>query len=482
MSKNLESKTASGMTFKMLERISVQLVSLVVSVVLARLLDPADYGIIAMANVLITVLNVFVNYGLGTAIIHKKNADQTDISTCFWASLMLAVVLYAVVFVLAAPVAAYFQMELLKPVIRILGLQLIFAIINSVQTALVAKQFMYRQYFVLTLIASVISGIVGIAMAYWGFGIWSLVVQTLVSIGLVTLFSAMLLRWKPAAVFSVAILKEQIVYAWRLLVVGFVDCVYAELRSVIIAKKYSSEDLAFYNKGAQFPKLISNTVNQSVIAVLFPVMSILQDDAQKVRDFVKKTLSLLTFVLFPVMVGLLAVSEDLVLILLTDKWLFCVPYMQVLCLAYLITPVQSVYKQALKALGQTKILMNTNMWEKIIGILLLLLAVPFGVDAICWSFVIYHIVGLLLYMVAVKEIIGYHFWIQLKDFLPNVVLSAAMLICVSLIGELSIIPYLRLLLQVVTGAAVYVLVALITKNANVFTIKQKIKNMLIRSK
>lgn len=471
MDKNLGNKAASGMVFKLLERTSVQVVALVVSILLARLLSPEDYGIIAMANVVIEILNVFVNYGLGTAIIHNKDADQEEISTCFWASLILGIVMYALIVCLAGPVSGYFEMPLLKQVIPVMGLQIVFAVINSVQVALIAKNFMFRQYFVIALAASVLSGGVGIVMANMGFGVWSLVTQALISIGLTTAFSAAVLRWKPKAVFSLKALKAQAAYSWRLLVVGIVDCIYAEMRNVIIAKKYSPEDLAYYNKGTQFPKLISNTVNQSVIAVLFPVMSMLQDDVSVVCGFIKQAVSALTFCLFPIMVGLLSVSESLVRILLTDKWIQCVPYMQILCVAYMITPVQSIYKQGLKALGRTQTLLVANMIEKITGIVLLVISIPQGVSAICWSFVLYHVVGLIVYMICGQIVCGYKVLRQVIDMLPNLFGVTGMACFVFAAKLIPLGLYGGVVLQILVGMVSYVLLAILTKNPNMVLVK-----------
>ena len=470
MNNELKKKTLSGVFFKSVERMSVQLVSLIVSIILARLLLPSDYGTIVMANVLLEVLTVFVNYGLGTAIVHNKDATQKDISTCFWASLLLAAFLYAIVFLCAPLLAAYFETDALVLLTRIMGVQIFFLTISSVQSALIAKRFMYKQLLVITLIANIISGAVGIAFAYRGYGVWSLAIQSLISTGLTTLLSSIPLRWKPSFTFSIKSLKSQISYSWKLLLVGFADCLYAEARNIIITKKYSSESLAFYNKGAQFPKLISNTINQSIISVLFPSMSLIQDDNKKILEFVKRALSFLTFVLFPVLIGLLSVSDKLVLLLLTEKWLPCVPYMQILCLAYLITPLQSVYKQALKAIDQVKTLSIINIFEKVIGLALLAAAIPFGIEAICWSFVLYHIIGLFLYMGSGCRFYSYTFLSQIKDLLPNILCTMIMVLSVFLVRLVPVSHALSLMIQVLVGALAYITTAFIIKNPNTLAI------------
>ncbi len=474
----LERKTFSGVLFKSLERVSVQIVSLVISIFLARLLSPTDYGVVAMANVVIELLNVFINYGLGTALIHKKDSTKDDETTCFFASLSLSIVLYALIFVAAYPIAAYCEMPELESIIKILGLQVFFTTINSVQVALISKRFLYRQMFLVTLISNVCSGVVGIACAYLGLGAWALVIQSLLSVAMITVILAFVLRWVPTGAFSKGNLKEQIRYSWRLLIVGFVDCLYAEIRNVLIAKKYSSEDLAFYNRGSQFPKIISNSINQSIISVLFPAMSTIQDDENEIRKFIKKSISFLTFFLFPLLFGLIVVAEPLIEVLLTEKWIFCVPYMQILCFAYIMTPLQSVYKQALKAHNDTKLLLYINIAEKALGILFLIAAMNYGVEAICWSFVFYHIAGLIMYMISCTRVFHYGILQQLICILPNLLLSIVMAVSVWCVEYLCMGSLSTLLVQILLGIVIYVALALLTKNDNMIQLKNAIKKIL----
>ncbi|MBQ7851143.1 MAG: lipopolysaccharide biosynthesis protein [Clostridia bacterium] len=460
-----------GLLFKLMERGSVLIVSLGVSILLARLLDTSDYSMIAMVNIVLEIVNVFVNYGLSAALIHHSGADQEDMSTCFWGSLIFGVLLYGVVFVLAGPLAAFFREPALKMILRVMGVQLIFTMVHSVQVAIISKRFQYARLFWVTLASSAASGVVGVVMALKGCGVWALVAQSMCGIMLPTVLTGFVLRWKPDRSFSLARLKGQIAYSWRLLISGFVDCLYAEIRSVIIAR-ISPADLAFYNKGTQFPKLISNTVNQSVISVLFPSFSVIQSERERLVVYLRRTVSGLTVVILPVLCGLAAVAEDFVLLLLTEKWLPCAAYMQILCLAYMITPVQSVFKQALKALGRTRSLLMTNAVEKGVGLVLLLLAVPRGIGAICWSFVMYHVVGLAGYMLVVRHAAGYCLRDQLRDVLPAVGASAVMTACVLLAGRLPLGTGALLAVEVLAGAAVYTVLMLLIPN--------EMRNLLFR--
>lgn len=482
MGSSIERKTARGVIYKLIERISVQLVSLIISIILARMLLPEAYGEIAMVNIFIEICNVFVNYGFGTAIIHKQDASEQDIATCFWACVLLSIILYGIIFLCAPLIATYYEMPSLKSVIRFMGMQIFLTSINSVQIALVSKKFKYKLLMIVTLLSTIISGIVGVLMAYAGYGVWALGMQSMLNLLILTGLLAVFLKWVPRWTFSFSSLKEQFLYSWKLLIVGMVDCVYAESRNLIIAKRYSSNDLAFYNKGSQFPKLISNTVNQSIIAVLFPSMSILQDDKAKIRQMVRNSLSILTFALFPVLMGLAAVASSFVEILLTSKWLECVPYLQILCIAYMIAPMQSVYKQSFKALNRNKTLLVVNLIEKTIGIMLLIFVFKKGVLVIAWSFVLYHLIGLVFYMVASRKMIEYKISTQIKDIFINFFPAFIMFIVVVVLGKLPYNLYITLSVQIFVGVLTYLLVSLALKNRSAQALISIIRQHFMRNR
>lgn len=464
MSDHIEKKIRLGMFFKLMERISVQLVSLIISILLARILSPEAYGEIAMVNIFIEICNVFVNYGFGTAVIHKKNANEKDISTCFWASLLLAVILYLVIFFLAPYISRYYEMPSLKTVIRVMGLQIFFTSINSVQVALISRKFRYKFLMITTLASTIVSGGFGIFIAYKGLGVWALVLQSTLNLVILTLILSIGLRWLPKKLFSFKALKVQFHYSWKLLIVGMIDCVYAESRNLIIAKKYSTNDLAYYNKGSQFPKLISNTVNQSLIAVLFPSMSMLQDDKEKVKHMVRNSLSVLTFAIFPLLMGLAAVGDTFIEVLLTSKWLECVPYLQILCVAYMIAPMQSVFKQSFKALDRNKVLLVVNLIEKLIGIALLVIVYNRGVLAIAWSFVIYHFIGLIFYMIVTHKLLNYKLFTQIADICSNLIPAIIMFVLVLVIGKIVMNHYVALFIQILLGIISYLSICLLLNN------------------
>lgn len=301
---NTRRKVFSGLFWKFGERITAQLVSLVVSVVLARLLMPEDYGSVAMIMVFITIANVFVSSGFGNALVQKKNADDLDFSSVFFVNILVSLVLYAVIFIAAPWVAAFYGMPVLSPALRVLGVRLVFAAVNSVQQAYVSRNMMFRKFFWSTLFGTAVSGIVGIAMAYHGYGVWALVAQYLTNTCTDTLVLWFTVRWRPIPKYSWRRTKSLLAFGWKLLVSSLLDTGYTQLMSLFIGKKYTSADLACYNQGDKYPSVIVTNINASISSVLFPVMSQCQDDPARVKQMTRRAIQVSSYIMWPLMVGL----------------------------------------------------------------------------------------------------------------------------------------------------------------------------------
>ena len=271
-------RAAASFLFKLAESVGTQGISFVVSVVLARLLDPSDYGVLTMLTVFIAVSQVFVQSGLNTALIQKKDVDETDLSSVFYVSLGIAVVLYGLLFLLAPAIGAFFAMEALAPVLRVLALILLPGALISVQNAVIAREMAFRRLMTASLICTTLSGVVGIAMAAAGTGYWALVAQQLTSQLSLALVLLWLVKWRPRALFSWARVRGLIRFGWKLLASSLLETGYNNLRTAVIGKKYAQETLGFYNRGKQFPELVMNAVNGSIQSVMLPVLADEQDD------------------------------------------------------------------------------------------------------------------------------------------------------------------------------------------------------------
>ena len=314
-------KVFSNLIWRFMERGGSQAVSFVVSIVLARLLEPELYGSIALVLVITSILQVFVDSGMATALIQKKDTDDLDFSSVFYFNLAFCLLLYAGLF-LAAPLIGRFYGDLsLVPVIRVLGMTIVVSGVKNVQQAYVAKTMQFRRFFFATLGGTLFSAAVGISMAYMGYGIWALVMQQLLNAAVNTAILWLTVGWKPQRCFSFRRLKALVAYGWKILVSALLDTVYLKLYQVVVGLKYTSSDLAFYNKGDQYPNLLVENINSSIDSVLLPVLSAEQDQREHVREMTRRAVKTSTYIMFPMMAGLALCAEPFVRLLLTDKWL-----------------------------------------------------------------------------------------------------------------------------------------------------------------
>ncbi len=463
-------KVMSSVIWKFLERISAQLVTMVVGIILARLLSPSHYGVIAIVNVFITICNTFVVTGLGESLVQKKDSDVLDFSSVFYVNLLLSIFLYAVLFFAAPAISDFYggEYEDLALIIRIMGIRLIFAATNSIQSAAVSKQMAFKKYFFVTMIGTVISAIVGIGMAYKGFGVWALVAQYMTTTVVNTILLFFFIRWYPRLQFSLSRVKPLASYGIKILGSALITTLYNESRDFIIGKKYSAEDLAYYSKGGTYPKLVINNVNSALNSVLFPVFAQSQADPQRMKEILCRALKLVSFVAFPAMMGLGIVADEFVTVLLTDKWLPCVPYMRAMCLAYAVMPLSTLNLQCLCAMGESGKNLRLNIIKKVVGLLLLVVSFHFGVQWIVVTFVLSVIFEYVLDALVNTQSIQLGWGKQLLTILPQagmaLAMGAAVYAAKLLLLGAGVSSLLGLLIQVFVGVVVYILLSHITKN------------------
>lgn len=448
----------------MLERIGAQGVNFIVSIVLARILLPEEYGVIALVTVLITILDVFVTYGFGNSLIANKDSDDIDFSTCFYFGITISIIVYLGVFFAAPAIASFYNNETLIPVIRVMGIRIPIAAVNSVQHAFVSKNMMFRKFFISTSIGTVLSGVIAIIMANKGFGLWALVEQYLGNTICDTICLWLIVGWRPIWAFSFRRLKGIYDYGWKILVVGLLDTGYNQLRSLVIAKKYTSSDLAYYNKGNQFPQLGMSVIEPTVNGVLFPALSQCSDDQAEMRGITRRIIMLSTYIVFPIMIGLMAVAKPLVIVLLTEKWLPCVIYLQIGCLSYMLRPLQFINNSVIKASGRSGLLLKLDIIKKGIGILLLLLSMNYGVTGIAISLVITNFISVFINIKPNRALLNYGYGAQFLDIAKSGVLACIMGIVVYGISFIPFRPIITLCLQVVIGVAFYLIFSKLTKN------------------
>lgn len=457
----------SGVFWKFAERVGAQAVSLIVSIVLARLLAPSEYGAISLVMVFITIANVFVTSGFGTALIQKKDADDIDFSTVFYFSLIFTTLLYVIMFFSAEFIADFYEMPILKPVFRVLSLSIVIMGINSVQQAYVSREMIFKKFFYATIIGTIISAVVGITLAYHGFGVWALVAQTLTNNVIDTIVLQLTIQWRPIKAFSLNRLKMLFTYGWKLLVQSVVLQLYSSLRSLIIGKIYTPADLAFYTKGNQFPDLISTNIDSAINTALFPAMSKEQESIERVKMMARKTTQVTSYVMNPILIGFASVAESFITLLLTEKWLPCVPYLRICCIALLFRPPQTAILQAIKAVGRSDSVLKVDFPIRIVALAVLLVSIRFGIIYLALSEVLITVFGTVLYVIMSHKIINYGAREVCADFLINTSLAMVMGIITWAVGKILPLSSIAVLpIQVVVGVIVYLLLSIITNNTS----------------
>ena len=453
----------SNLVWRFAERCGAQLVSFIVSIVLARILAPEDYGTIALVTVFTAILKVFVDSGLGTALIQKKDADEIDFSSVFYFNFVVCLILYLGMFAAAPFIADFYGDVTLVPVIRILSLTIVISGVKGIQQAYVSRNMLFKRFFFSTIGGTIFSAVLGIAMAYAGFGIWALVAQQLSNTFIDTLILWITVRWRPTKSFSWTRLKYLLSFGWKLLVSSLLDTAYNNLRNLIIGKMYSSSDLAFYNQGDKFPKVIVTNINASIDSVLLPTMSSAQDDKERVKQMTRRAIKTSTYVMAPLMMGLAFCAEPIVSLVLTDKWLPCVPFLRIFCITYMFWPVHTANLNAINAMGRSDWFLRLEIIKKIMGMTILLSTMWFGVMAMAYSLLLSSVLSQIINSWPNRKLLGYGYLEQVRDFAPGISLAVIMGICVYFISFLHLPTIVTLLIQFIVGAAIYIGVSAILK-------------------
>ncbi len=476
----LKNKVFSGVIWKFLERICAQGISLVVSILLARLLMPDDYSVVSIVAIFFSFCNVFISGGLNTSLIHKKNADILDFSTILHIGMIMAAVLYAIMFFAAPAIARLYDKAILVPIIRVMGLGFFINTFKGVVCAQVSNNMEFRKFFWATIVGTVVSAVIGITMALKGYGPWALVAQQMSNAVIDTIVLFFTIKFRFVFQISFKRFKALFRYSWKLFLASIVSTAYDEAKPLIVGLKFSSVDLAFYTKGSSFPSLINSTVSNTMSGVLFPALSKLQDDTNALLSAVRRYIKVSSFLIFPMMMGLFCVSDTFVKVILTEKWLEIVPFLQIFCVCYMFDLVQVGNLQVFKAMGRTDITLITEIIKKSVYFLIILGFVLLSDNAIAFAFsnVFCTVVAILVNTYPNRKLLGYQYRLQLYDIVPNLVAALVMGACVYLVGLLPIRPVLLLGLQVVVGIAVYVTLAILTKNESFMYLLGFVKDLL----
>lgn len=438
------------------ERCGAQLVTFIVSIVLARILTPEDYGVVALATVFTSILQVFVDSGLGTALIQKKKADDLDFSSVFYFNFVVCIVLYIIMFFTAPFISVFYNDSSLTSIVRVASLTIVISGVKGIQQAYVSRNMLFKRFFFATLGGTIFSAVIGIGLAYAGFGVWAIVAQQLSNTAIDTLILWITVKWRPKKMFSIKRLKELLNFGWKLLISSLFNTVYNNLRNLIIGKYYSSADLAYYNQGDKFPNLIVTNINSSIDSVLLPTLSSAQDEKKRVKSMTRRAIKTSTYIMAPLMMGLAFCATPIVRLILTEKWMPCVPYLQIFCITYMFWPIHTANLNAINAMGRSDYFLKLEIVKKAIGMLLLLSTMHFGVMVMAYSLLVTTVTSMIINSWPNKNLLGYSLKEQIIDIFPGIFLALLMGLAISLVRLLALPDIVTLAFQIPLGAVIYI--------------------------
>lgn len=473
-----ETSISSNVVWRLLERFGAKLVTFVVSIILARLLEPTVYGTVALVTVFTSILEVFIDSGLGSALIQKKDADDLDFSSVFYFNVTMCVVLYIGMCIAAPYIAIFYNIPELAPIVRVMSLTLVISGVKNIQYAYISKHMLFKKFFWATLFGTIVSAVVGICMAYRGYGVWAIVIQPLVNYAIDTIVLWCTVKWRPLFQFSFSRLCGLLSFGWKILIAKLINVSYNKLRDLIIGKLYSSEDLAFYNRGGSFPTTIVPNITTSIDGVIFPAMAKIQNDKDKVRQLLKKSIHISSYIVMPMMAGMIACAPTMISVLLTSKWEPCIPYLRMFCIVYAFWPFSIANLNVIRSLGRSDLVLKLEIIERVFSIAFLLAAIRINVYWIGISYMAGEIFSAALCAWPCKKLVDYSLFEQLRDLFPLMITCVIMGITVTLVQFIALSDILTLIIQVLIGILVYILLSYLFKLEGFMYFKDKFRSLI----
>ncbi|MDE5882802.1 MAG: lipopolysaccharide biosynthesis protein [Muribaculaceae bacterium] len=476
----LRKKALKGVFWSSIDKVCVKAVAFIVSIVIARILSPADYGIIGMILVFITIANIFINSGISQALVQRKNRTATDMATAFYFNVSVALICYIILFFTAPYIAEFYEVIILTPVLRILGLNIIVSSFATVQRANLLVLLDFRSLAIVNIVGVLVSSVIGIWMAYAGYGVWALVGQQMSSIVASTVMFWISGKWHPTARFSMHSFKILWSFGSKLLATGLVATTLREVYTVAIGKVYRSSELGFYTRAVQTSDMVAMTTNDVINAVTFPILSSLQDDRSKLIEVYRRMLGMTAFCIFPIMIGLAVVASPFISLLLTDKWLPTVPLLQWLCVARMFTPISSLNMNILNAIGRSDLFMKVDFAKIPLIVLAMVITIPMGVEAIVIGNVVTTIISYFINAYLPGKIFNFGVKAQFKIFWKITLATIGMALCVWGSMLMCTSELLKLLIGILTGLTAYLIFTTILRVSELAEITQIVANRLSR--
>lgn len=460
---------ADNAAWKFSELVVRKLVALVISTILARLLSPAAYGVVALTTVFITFSDIFILNGFNVALIRKEEVTEEDYSTVMLLSLLFSFFMYILFFVSAPFLSKIYRTPELKDVLRVITTLLFFQSVATVIRAKGTRELRFRDMSFVTIVENLVAGIIGLIIAYYGFGVWALVAQQIIAVLLDMILLSVVFRWKYKFCFRIETVKEMLSFTIGVLGSSFMDFLGNNVSSLVIGKVYTSTELGYYNRGNMYPETIGLNTYNAINSVLLPTLVSRKNDTRDMHDVVRQVVSTTEYILFPMMVGLLSISKNFILVLLTEKWLPCLGIFMCACISYLINPVRAIGYNIFYALGESKITVKIECCRVIAMLLNLIVTIVILRETIFVLTIINLCIAFLIMILTqhyVKKCINYSYLELLKDVMPTILLSLPIIIVTTAIDLINMNHTLALLMQVASGVTIYFIGSLISKNKN----------------
>lgn len=463
MAKVSKDSILSNAVWEFAEKIGAQFFSFLISIILARIIDPAHYGLVSLTMTFMSVLKLLVDFGLASSLIQKQDADELDFSTVFFANIVLCVVVYGLLYVTAPLVAWFYREESLTAILRVIGIILLFMGIKNVQQAYISKYMLFKKFFFASLLGTILGAVIAYIMAIHDYGPWAYVTFHLVDVGVDTVIIWFTVGWKPKMMFSFERLKSLYGFGSQVMAGTMINTLYDDFVSLMVGKIYTSEMLALYQRGRRFPQVISKNINGTINNILFPVMSAVNDDIEELKKMVKKSLQVCSYVMWPLMAGLFIMAENTIIFILTKTWVEATPYLQAFCVFYVLVPFNGPNISALKAVGRSDLYLKSSNWKRAISLVIFLIAINFDTRWLISSFIASALINVYFETKYSGELFDFPLSEQIMAIMPYVAMSVIMDIPVYFVGKLAIAMKYKIILQVLTGMIVYIAESIIFK-------------------
>lgn len=457
MSNSLKQKTVKGVLWSTIERFSVQGIQFIVMIIMANMLTPHDYGLVGMLAVFIAVSQSLVDSGFSQALIRKQDRTEIDNSTVFYFNIIVGFILYGLLYAAAPLIADFYNEPQLIAITRVIGLSVLFNSLVVVQRALLTIKIDFKTQAKAALTATIVSGGIGIWMAATGYGVWSIVAQQLINLGVNTILLWILSRWRPLWNYSWNSFSELFGFGSKLMVSGLIDTVYRNIYLIIIGRVFSASDLGFYTRAHQFTDFPSSNLTGIIQRVTYPVLCSIQNEDERLANVYRRFLRLSAFIVFPLMMGLAAVAEPLILTLLKEQWLFTATLLSIICFSMMWYPIHAINLNLLQVKGRSDLFLKLEVYKKIIGVCILCITIPIGLIAMCIGSIFSSMIALIINTYYTGKLINVGFFRQMRDLLPILLLSVSMgIIVYFVIKFLPILPIYQLTIGILVGIIFYI--------------------------